>query len=393
MQASRMNVGVLGRAIGAQDTMSDNNEPRAPSTNDQDNDFQYPEGGQRGNIVLLGSFMALMGGLGLMNSIGIYQARISTAQLPDISDGQIGWIFGVYNFMAFFCGIQIGPIFDNFGPTWLMMAAFVLYVAFFVLLSFCQSYWQYFVVIGIVGGAATSIIFVVPVACLGQYFNKKRGSATGLAMSGGSLGGIMFPLLLDHLWDRIGFSWGTRAVGLITIVLVLSGCLLIRPNRACRRNTATNAKRSILPDFSILLIPSVVMLTAGVFFIEWGFFVGLEYIASYALSHGIDKEQAYQMVVYLNAGSFPGRWLPGIAADKFGRLNTMIATNVLCAIAMLAVWLPANGNLAATIIFAVVFGFASGSNISLVPVCVGELCTTQGYGRYYTTVYTVVSIG
>lgn len=364
------------------------------STDEKNAAFRYPEGGRRANTVLFGSFMALMGGLGLMNSIGIYQARVSSAQLPDISHGQIGWIFGVYNFMAFFCGIQIGPLFDNFGPTWLMMAAFVLYAAFFVLLSFCQVYWHYFVVIGVVGGAATSIVFVVPVACLGHYFEKKRGSATGLAMSGGSLGGIMFPLLLDHLWNRIGFAWGTRAVGLITIVLVLAGCVLIRPNRNLpRQRKSPSGKRNILPDFSILLSPSVALMAAGVFFIEWGFFVGLEYIASYALSHGIDRDQAYQLVVYLNAGSFPGRWLPGIAADKFGRLNTMIATNILCSIAMLAIWLPANGNLAATIVFAVVFGFASGSNISLVPVCVGELCTTQDYGRYYTTVYTVVSIG
>lgn len=356
---------------------------------------QVPEGGRRGYTVLFGSFMAIMGGLGLMNSIGIYQARVASAQLPQISTGSIGWIFGVYNFMAFFGGIQIGPLFDRYGPTWLLLAGLVLYIAFFVLLSFCKAYWQYFVVIGVVGGAATSIIFVVPVACLGHYFDRRRGAATGLAMSGGSLGGIMFPLLLDHLWSRIGFAWGTRAVGLITIVLVALGCILIRPNPdfPLGHKQSSKGKRSVLPDFSILLIPSVALMAAGVFFIEWGFFVGLEYVASYALSHGIARDQAYQMVVYLNAGSFPGRWLPGFLADKFGRLNTMIATNVLCAIAMLAIWLPADGNLAATIVFAVVFGFASGSNISLVPVCVGELCDTREYGRYYTTVYTVVSIG
>jgi MFS family permease len=55
--------------------------------------------------------------------------------------------------------------------------------------------------------------------------------------------------------------------------------------------------------------------------------------------------------------------------------------------------MPAAGNIAAVIIFSVVFGFASGSNISLVPVCVGELCPVENYGRYYTTVYTIVSFG
>lgn len=99
------------------------------------------------------------------------------------------------------------------------------------------------------------------------------------------------------------------------------------------------------------------------------------------------------MIVFLNAASVPGRALPGFIADRMGRLRTLLWTNVLCVIAMFAIWLPAGDSLAAVVIFAVVFGFASGSNISLVPVCVGEFCDTSVYGRYYTTVYTVVSFG
>jgi MFS family permease len=59
---------------------------------------------------------------------------------------------------------------------------------------------------------------------------------------------------------------------------------------------------------------------------------------------------------------------------------------------VLAIWLPAKENVVAIVVFAVVFGFGSGGNISLVPVCMGELCPTEQYGRYYTTVYTIVSL-
>ncbi|EAW11592.1 uncharacterized protein ACLA_092900 [Aspergillus clavatus NRRL 1] len=131
----------------------------------------------------------------------------------------------------------------------------------------------------------------------------------------------------------------------------------------------------------------------GVFFIEWGFFIPLEYIASYTLAMGLSPRLSSLMVVFLNAGSFPGRWLPGILADRIGRFNTLILANVLCLVSVLAIWLPAQGNVVAVVTFAVVFGFGSGSNISLVPVCVGELCPTEQYGRYYTTVYTIVSLG
>ncbi|TQV94487.1 MFS monocarboxylate transporter [Cordyceps javanica] len=352
----------------------------------------YPEGGLAANLVLLGSFCAIMGGLGLMNSIGAFQSWISRHQLAAVGEGRVAWIFGLYNFMVFFCGLQIGPVFDAHGPAGLMAAALALYVAAYAALGYCRLYWHFVVVVGLVAGAATSIVFVVPVATIGQYFRRRRGAATGLAMSGGSLGGVVFPLLLSHLGERLGFAWATRVVGLITLVLLLVGCCTVRQRPEFARLSGTAAK-SLLPDLRVLLSLPVFLMTAGVFFIEWGFFIGLEYVASYAVEHGISRNLSYLMIVFLNAGSFPGRWLPGILADRFGRLNTMILTNVLCITAMFAIWLPAKDNVAAIIIFSVVFGFASGSNISLVPVCVGEYCTTDNYGRYYTTVYTIVSFG
>jgi MFS family permease len=45
------------------------------------------------------------------------------------------------------------------------------------------------------------------------------------------------------------------------------------------------------------------------------------------------------------------------------------------------------------VLFALLFGFASGSNVSLTPVCIGQLCPTESYGRHYATCYTIVSFG
>jgi MFS family permease len=71
----------------------------------------------------------------------------------------------------------------------------------------------------------------------------------------------------------------------------------------------------------------------------------------------------------------------------------MIITITMCLITTLAFWLPANGSMALIIVYALVFGFASGSGISLTPVCVGQLCRVENYGRYYATCYTLVSFG
>lgn len=195
--------------------------------------------------------------------------------------------------------------------------------------------------------------------------------------------------MLQALFPRIGFAWTTRVMGLIFIVLLALANLLIRS----RLRPATGTRTSVLPDFTIFRDPPFALTTAGVFFIEWGLFVPLAYISSYALAHDVRPAFAYQLLAVVNAGSFFGRWLPGYVADRLGRFNTMILTVAMCLLTTLALWLPARNSVPLMCIYAVLFGFASGSNISLTPVCVGQLCRTESYGRYYATCYTVVSFG
>lgn len=50
----------------------------------------------------------MVAAFGTMNTIGTFQTYLATNQLRDYSEGQIGWIFGVYVFTSFLGGIQIG---------------------------------------------------------------------------------------------------------------------------------------------------------------------------------------------------------------------------------------------------------------------------------------------
>ena len=199
----------------------------------------------------------------------------------------------------------------------------------------------------------------------------------------------MFPLTLQSLIPKIGFAWATRAVALICLVLVTLSCFLVKS----RLPKKPVSKENMLPDFRILRSPAFALTTAGIFFIEWGLFVPVSYISSYALSHGVSEELSYQLLAILNAGSFAGRALPGFFADHLGRFNTLAATVLLGLISCACLWLPAGNNLPLIIVYSVVFGIASGSGISLTPVCVSSLCTIDRYGTYYSTAYTIVSFG
>ena len=89
----------------------------------------YPEGGLRAYSVVIGSFTSMLAGFGLLNTIGTFQAYLSTHQLSKYSSSSIGWIFSLYVFVSFFCGIQIGPVFDAKGPRWLLLLGSVCLIA------------------------------------------------------------------------------------------------------------------------------------------------------------------------------------------------------------------------------------------------------------------------
>lgn len=148
----------------------------------------------------------------------------------------------------------------------------------------------------------------------------------------------------------------------------------------------------MLPDLRIFRDKEFTLTTLAIFFIEWGLFIPITYISSYAAAQGLPSALCYQLLAILNAGSFFGRLNPGYLADWIGRFNTLIITVALCLVCNLCLWLPTGAGVPLLVVYCVLFGFASESNISLTPACIGQLFKTEQYGRYYATAYTVVSL-
>lgn len=69
----------------------------------------------------------------------------------------------------------------------------------------------------------------------------------------------------------------------------------------------------------------------------------------------------------------------------------MVLTLTFSMVLTFALWLPIGNRVVLFYIFAPLFGFGSGSIISMAPVVLGELCTVDKYGQYYGTSYSVVA--
>ena len=99
----------------------------------------------------------------------------------------------------------------------------------FFMTSLCTSYWQTMLAQAFLIGIGNGLLFVPSVAVLPQYFTTHKALANGIAASGSSFGGIIYPIVLRQLYPEIGFPWATRVLGFIALATAGSSFLIMRP--------------------------------------------------------------------------------------------------------------------------------------------------------------------
>lgn len=363
-------------------------EPERSSEKGCDAPFSdIPDGGWRAWLCVLGSFCGITVTFGISNGTGTIQDYLATERLQQYSESDIGWLFSLWLFIMYAGSVQTGPVFDAYGPRVLLIPGCIGWVASLFILSVCKEYYQFILGFSVLGGFSTSMIFNPSVAVLGQWFHSKRSVATGISFVGGSAGGVFVPLMLENLFPRIGYGWSIRVLAFITLGLCAVACLTVK-GRTTRDDVDWH---EALPELKSLRNFDFAMCSAGVFFIEWGFFVPVIYLVGYARAQGLSSGYANAIIAYLNVGSSLGRVIPGYLADKYGCFNVVIASCFLTGIAICAIWIPAGVTKAGLTAFAVIFGFGSGSTISATPNCVANISPAADYGKRYGTAYSLAS--
>ncbi|KAI8659185.1 MFS domain-containing protein [Fusarium sp. Ph1] len=352
-----------------------------------DDDQDYPEGGTRAWLVVVGAWCAMIPSMGLLNTLAVLQAWVLENELSHLPESTVGWIFGCYGFFLYFCGAQVGPIVDAHDIKLVIIPGSIGMVASMIFVSLSTEFYQFLLSFGVLGGISASLLFNPSLAAVGHWFYKRRAFATGLACTAGGIGGVAFPLVILYLGPKIGFPWAIRVIALINAVSGAVACCLLR------KRLPPNKKAGASIDLKALSDLNYAATTAAIFLIEFAVFIPYSYISAYAIHYGFDSQKAYMLNTLLNVGAVPGRALPGYVADRFGTFNTMCITAFICAAFILTLWLTADGEAVRTTSFTILFGFWSGAAISLTPVCVSQVCNIKDYGKRNGTAFFIASFG
>jgi MFS family permease len=380
----------------------------------------YPERGLKAYSVVFGAWLVLFPASGLLNSTGILQAWLFEHQLQGYLESEVAWIFSTFAFLFFFGGLgvgeftwdsgltrwtnerRIGPVFDKYGEKMLVpIGAVGLCTALFAT-SFCtctyrtvafieclqltiQAYYHFILSFGILGGLSSSILWTTSIATLGHWFSHNRGLATGLATTAGGFGGVLYPIMFTQLVTRIGFAWTIRCFALLSAACFLGGTFLLKTR------LPRNARARLSLDWRGFRDMRFFLTMSAIFILDWAVLVPPAYITTYA-SHQDLSSISPHILAILNAASIFGRALPGPIADRTGRFNVMILCSTICTASIFGLWYPLGSSVPGLVVFAVTYGFFSGSAYSLTPVCVSQLCKAEEYASRYGTAYGIVSL-
>ncbi|MGH7227451.1 MAG: MFS transporter, partial [Gemmataceae bacterium] len=269
-----------------------------------------------------------------------------------------------------------------------------------MLASVAHSLVEVYAAYGLGIGLGVGCAYVPAVGAVQRWFVKRRGFATGLAVSGIGMGTLVMPPLASHLIHALGWRETWLILGGISAILGIGMSLLVEDNPGARglapdgglASTETrDTHRSGASVGEAMKSRQFIALYAACLFCSFGVFVPFVHLVPYAMDHGITRSLAVLLLGVIGAGSTAGRFVLGGLADRMGRQLFLRAMFLGIGLA-LAIWVFATG-LWTLVIFALLFGVFYGGWVAILPAVVMDYFGDRHVGAILGILYTSVAIG
>ena len=122
-----------------------------------------------------------------------------------------------------------GTLVDRYGPRRAILSGIILLTAGIALSATMHRLLEFYIYFGLMGGIGVAFISLATyTAIIPHWFEKKRGTASGIASSGMGLGVVIFAPLSQGVISLWGWQIGFLAMAIVTavVLLPLNGLLL-----------------------------------------------------------------------------------------------------------------------------------------------------------------------
>ncbi len=292
-------------------------------------------------------------------------------------------------------GMLMGRLADRFGVMVPLLIGAVSLGLGFAVAGMAGNIWTFMLahgfLIGLFGSSAT---FAPLIADTSLWFVRRRGIAVAVCASGNYLGGAIWPPVVQHFVETVGWRQTYFGVALLCAVTMTALALMMRrrpPFAAMTTPTKAGAAAPSSRPFGLSpLTAQALLCVAGL-----GCCVAMSmpqvHIVAYCGDLGYGAARGAQMLSIMLGFGIVSRLVSGAICDRIGGLRTLLLGATLQAVALL-LFLPFDG-LASLYVIAALFGLFQGGIVPSYAIIVREHFAPADAGARVGTVIMFTMFG
>lgn len=324
------------------------------------------------------------------------------------SRSSIALTMSIYLIVSGLMSPLIGRLIQEYGPKKVMRVCAFFAGACFMLVSLTQSLWYFYLVYAFLAVCVSGMGVIPASSLLANWFDKRRGRAVGISMVGISFGGFLLAPFVGWISTNYGWKSAFLAIGLIVWAVALPVVQFIvkdkpedgdRPQlEGAEQSPDTNQPPEPFFSAGQGWTASAALKSRPFWCIFISFFLTpmaqmgvLQHQVPIIMASGMSEAMA-AAILGLTAG------VGGLGKLSFGRFSEIWPFRyvaLLCfglqALAVLA--LICVNSVATVWFYAVIFGFAMGGVVVLIPLVVGHYWGLTSYSVLLGVVWVANSLG
>ncbi|MGE8940428.1 MFS transporter [Leptospira interrogans] len=287
----------------------------------------------------------------------------------------------------------MGRLVDRFGIVYPVVSGAIALCIGYVATSQATSIWQFAILHGVViGFLGSSVMFAPLIADISHWFTRRRGIAVAICASGSYMAGTVWPPLVQHLIDTVGWRQTHIVIGLVCVATIIPLTLALR--RSPPRQELSAAAIAASGSQSRLGISSntllMLLVVAGISCCV-AMSMPQVHIVAYCGDLGYGAARGAEMLSLMLGFGVISRLISGWIADKIGGLGTVLLGSALQALALI-LYVPYDG-LASLYVISALFGLSQGGIVPSYAIVVREYFAPGVAGARVGTVLMSTMLG
>ena len=236
-------------------------------------------------------------------------------------------------------GIAMGRWMDRYGVMQPVLFGSVMICLGALLASHAEGRWSLFIATGLLMGLLGKAAMIAPlVANVTRWFDRRRGLAVAIITSGQGLAGAVWPPVVQHFNDLVGWRGTFLHFAVFGAVTMIPAAILLRPRPPIAvSDRPPGAIRT--DERRVLALPphvAQVMLWIAVIGCCTAMSVPIVHLVSHVTDQGYTLEQGARVLSVLFVAAFLSRLGFGMLADRIGPVRTLLIGSVSMAAMLLA---------------------------------------------------------